>query len=215
MKKLMLIFMMSIFLVSLVSAVDPTFQFDKEFDLKRGCSNNGFFCDSSFTCNITLTYPDGQLLRGNTVMTDSVSYRNITITQAENNQLGNIKAIQSCNNGTVAGFDSFDISITADGKPFQNIPLQFIIILLGFTLIGVGFLTDRLEMFKNIGSMILMVMGVITIFPGYSFINYTTLLGKVLGFTIVAVGFYFLVEGSFSRERQEDSYYQDQGEEFE
>ena len=49
-------------------------------------------------------------------------------------------------------------------------------------------------------------MGVITIYPGYSFINHTTLLGKALGFILVGLGFYFLIEDSFSRNKQEDSF---------
>lgn len=211
MKKVILILLMGIFLINLVSAENPTFQVNTEFDLKRGCSNNGFFCDSVFICNITIISPDGSLLRDNIVMTDSESYRNITLTPGQNNQLGFMKAIESCNNGTVGGFDSFEISITADGKPFQQFPTQFAIIILGFLLIGTGFFTERLRVFKYMGGILLMVMGVITLYPGYSFINWTTLTGKVLGFIAVGMGFYFLIEDSFSRTSQEERYYQDQG----
>ena len=52
----------------------------------------------------------------------------------------------------------------------------------------------------------MMIMGVITIYPGYSFINYTTLLGKGLGFILIGLGFYFLIEDSFSRNKQEDRF---------
>ena len=191
-------------MISLVIAQEiPSFQFNQEFDLKRSCSFEGFFCDSDFICNITLVYPDGTLLRDNVLMNDFVSYRNVTISQAENNQLGIIKAIQSCNNGTDAGLEVFDVSITADGKKFQVFPTQFVVIILAFLLIGAGFFQERLRLAKSGGSMLLMIMGVITIFPGYSFLNYSTLMGWGLGLTLVLLGFYFLIEDSFSREKQE------------
>ncbi len=53
------------------------------------------------------------------------------------------------------------------------------------------------------GSMVIIVMGIITLFPGYSFINWTTLLGKALGFGLIGVGAYFLIDDAFSRDEQE------------
>ncbi len=208
MKKLMLVFIIGMMLLvpTVLSLSDPTFQFGKGFDLKRSCSDRGFFCDSVFDCNITLVYPDGTLLKDNELMTDSTSYRNITISELENNQLGIVSAIQSCNNGTVGGLENFNVVITADGKEFQIFPQEFTIIIIAFLLISCGLLIERLRLFKHIGGMLLMVMGVITLFPGYSFINYTTLLGKALGFSLVGIGFYFLIEDSFSRDDQDNSF---------
>ncbi len=214
MKNKLYIILTSIILINLmlVSAIeDPTFQHNNAFDLKRGCSDLGFFCDSSFNCNITLIYPDGTILRDNQLMTDATSYRNITIVQSENNQLGFIKAIQSCNNGTSAGLETFDIAITADGKKFQVFPTQFPVILLGFLFIILGIVTtnERLRLFKHIGSLILLVMGVVTLYPGYSFINWSNLMGKSIGFSLIALGFYFLIEDSFSRSEQSERFQQD------
>lgn len=211
----MLFLLVGMFLtLSLVSAQEnPTFQVNKEFDLKRGCSINGFFCDSSFTCNITLIYPDGTALRDNVQMTHTNTYKNITVTQAQNNQLGFVPTLMSCNNVTWAGVEEFDIAITADGKEFQNIPIQLVIVGFAFLLIAVGFTVERLRMFKHVGSILMMVMGVITLYPGYSFINWTTLMGKALGFIFIGVGGYFLIEGSFSRTKQDERFNQPQGEE--
>jgi len=214
MKRILLILLMGMFLVSFVVAEeDPTFQVNQEFDLKRGCSNNGFFCDSSFICNATLIYPDGTILKDNVEMTHTNTYKNITVTQSQNNQLGFIKTLIGCNNVTWAGQEEFDIAITADGKKFQNIPIQLLIVAFGFILIGTGFVTERLRMFKHMGSILLMVMGVITLFPGYSFINHTTLVGLALGSIFIGIGGYFLIEGSFSRTRQDERFDQPQGEE--
>jgi hypothetical protein len=191
-----------IFLIGSVSAVDPTFQVNKQFDLKRTCSNQGFFCDGDFDCNITISYPNGTAFINNSPMTNDVSYRNITITQAQNRELGILKAIHSCNNGTDAGLETFDIFITADGREFKDFPNQFFIILLGVGFVVLGSLVDKLRLFKYLGGVLFMVMGVLTLYPGFNFINWSTLMGKAFGFILIGMGFYFLIEDSFSRSKQ-------------
>lgn len=208
-KKLSFVFCFLFIFLALPLAIaqeDPTFQFNKEFDLKRPCSDSGFFCDSTYQCNITLIYPDGNLLVNNQIMTNQVSFRNITILQPNNKQLGIIKGIESCNNVTLAGLNTFDVIITANGKKFQAFPNEFFIIILGLVMIGAGFVTERLRLFKHLGGILLMISGVITLFPGYNFINYSTLLGKSLGAILIGLGFYFLIEDSFSRDKQEEAY---------
>ena len=195
--------------MTLVVAVDPIFQVNKEFDLKRACSDNGFFCGSDFTCNITLISPEGTLIINNTIMTNQISFRNITITQIQNNELGIMKAIEGCNNETLAGLDTFDIFITADGKPLQQFPIQFVVIILSLALVSIGLIQERLRMFKHIGSMIMIVIGVITLYPGYSFINWTTLMGKSIGFGLLGIGFYFLINEAFSRTKQVEHFGQE------
>ena len=54
--------------------------------------------------------------------------------------------------------------------------------------------------------MMILVLGVITLWPGYAFINFSTLLGKVVGFSSIGLGFYFMLEDSFSREKQTEYY---------
>lgn len=207
-----LFLLISVLLVATVQAQEtlteqiPSFQFDKEFDLQRGCFNNGFFCGTDFICNISLFHADGNVVLNNTVMTNQGSFRNVTITQAQNDQLGFIKAIESCNNVTLAGGDTFLIAITGDGKPFRQFPQQFFLIFLAITITLIGFSTDRLRILKHGGAMFMIVMGVITLYPGYAFINWSTLTGQAMGFVLIGLGFYFLVEDSFSRNKQEDNY---------
>lgn len=212
-KKLFLaFFVFSLISLSFVSAQEtineqiPSFQFNKAFDLKRACFDNGFFCGSSFVCNVTLFYPDGALLIDNQLMTDQGSFRNISVTQDQNDQLGFIKAIQSCSNVTLAGPDTFLVAITGDGKPFQKFPQQFFLILFAVSITLLGFLSDRLRILKHAGAMFTMVLGVLTLYPGYSFLNYSTLSGQTLGMILIALGFYFLVEDSFSRNKQQENY---------
>ena len=207
-RKLFCICLFFIFLALplIIAQEDPIFQFNKEFDLKRPCSDNGFFCDSNYECNVTLIYPDGSLLINNQVMTNQVSFRNITISRINNNQLGVLEAIESCNNVTRAGLETFEVTITADGKKFQAFPNQFFILILGLVMVGVGFVTERLRMFKHLGSILLIIVGIITLYPGYNFINYSTLLGKALGIILIGLGFYFWIEDSFSRDKQEEGF---------
>ena len=188
----------------------PSFQYNTEFDLKRPCFDNGFFCGASFDCNVTLIKDDGTLMIDNQQMNDAGSYRNITISKDNNSKLGFIQGIESCSNSTHAGPDTFTIAITGDGKPFQQFPQQFFIIIFALLLVVLGLIQERLRMFKHLGSILMMIMGVITIYPGYSFINNTTLLGKGLGFILIGLGFYFLIEDSFSRSKQGDGFDQPQ-----
>ena len=206
MKKILMILFVGMFLISLVSSANPTFQVNTAYDLKRSCSNEGFFCGSSFECNITITYPTGDLVKNNILMTDQNSFYNVSVNSTENNLLGEHPVIMSCNNGTNAGLDNFIIDITADGKPFRKFPMEFMVIIFGFLLVGVGSFFDEIKLFQSIGSMILIVMGVVTLFPGYSFINWDTLTGKALGFGMMGIGFYFLLGDSFSRDKQEEFY---------
>ncbi len=209
------VFIFTLFLLFVVGVVDaqesisqqiPSFQHNVEFDIKRPCFDQGFFCSSSFVCNITLIYPDGEILIDNDVMTNQASFSNITVSQSLNNQLGFIRAIQSCNNVTSGGGDTFLIAITGDGKPFEIFPQQFVIIILSFVMICVGLFNDQLRLIKNAGAIIFMIMGVITLYPGYSFINHSTLLGLTLGTALIGLGFYFMINDSFSRNIQEESY---------
>ena len=204
-------FLFIILVLPLLPAQDPTFQFNKQFDLKRPCSDRGFFCNGNFECNITLINPVGDVIISNQVMTNNVSYRNITVPQVLNNQLGIITATESCNNVTNAGLKTFDVAITADGKEFQAFPNQFVILILALLFVAVGTFNDRLRLFKHLGSILLIIIGIITLYPGYNFINWTTLLGKGLGFVLIGLGFYFFIEDSFSRDKQEE-YYDSQSE---
>ena len=84
-------------------------------------------------------------------------------------------------------------------------------IALGIILIMFGLLNERYTFLKMMGSFILMVMGVLTLFPGYNNISHTTLFGLVLGSTLIGIGFWFLIEDAFSRTKQQERFGQDQG----
>ncbi len=188
----------------LISADDVGVQFNTQFDFKRPCLNNGTFCSTSAVCNITVTYPDGELMFNNRVMNNKGSFHNITLTQVINRELGFHPFIMSCQDGSVFGGDTGNLVITADGKPPQIFPTQFMIAIFAMAFIGAGLFSERLRLFKHMGSIVLMIFGIVTLYPGYSFINWSTLLGKGLGFASIALGVYFFIEDSFSRDEQEE-----------
>ena len=201
--------------ISFVSAeVEQNFQYHDQFDLKRPCFNNGTYCSASTSCNMTISYPDGSLLIDNLPMTLGSSFANITVLEGQANKLGFYKATQICCDSGFCGKDTFDSGITGDGNPYQVFPTQFVVIIFGFALIFFGLLRDSVKMLKTIGSLIIFVMGVLTLYPGYSFINYSNLLGMALGFTFIGGGFYFMIHDAFSRDKQTEYYSQEIEREF-
>ena len=169
-------------------------------------------CASCTFNNITsITDPDGVEIVGNHPMTRTGSIYNFTLTSGNTSKMGEyiINGI-----GDLEGTDEvwvYNVIVTADGNPFEKFPNQFVVILFGLILIMSGLFNERFSLFQIMGSMIWIVMGVLTLYPGYNFINHTTLFGLAFGSTLIGMGAYFFIEGSFSRTFQEGRFNQDQG----
>ncbi len=201
---------MGIFLVALVSGL--TFQQNKEVDIRIVCINAGF-CSSTTDCNVSVFAPDQTTLLSGVQATPTANLAsyNITLDSTQTSQFGEYTVGGFCLDGSVTNVIDFTFDITANGKPFEKFPNQFVIILLGFILIMFGLFNERYSLMQRMGSIVLMVMGVLTLYPGYNFINHTTLFGLALGSTLIGMGFWFLIEDSFSRTDQEETFNQDQG----
>ena len=128
-------------------------------------------------------------------------------------RLGSYSYLVVCNDSAagLGGFVAVGMDITADGKQEKIFPLEFSIILFGLILIIFGLSKERYRILQVMGGLIWMVMGILTLFPGYSFINWTTLTGKVLGFILIGMGFYIFIEPSFSRDEQDKHFTQGGG----
>jgi len=190
-------------IVSTVSASSFNFKRNDVVDLRLICfDENTDYCTSSAVCTVSTIDPNGIQVLNNQSLTFNETFVNTVFPTSKFGVYSNIARCASAN----ITKSEFTYTVTADGKPPSNFPAQYSIIALGFLLIGLGLTQDRMRMFKHIGSIIIMIMGVLTLYPGYSFIDYSTLLGKTLGFSCVGLGFYFLIEDSFSRDRQEDKY---------
>lgn len=187
---------------------DPTFQVNTKAEIIRACSDRGFPCGSNFECNLTLSYPNGEIMLDSQKMTNNGSYRNITIPQGLNNKLGYHQAIMTCNNVSNAGTDIFNVVVTADGEPYQTIPFKFLLIVFGFLLMVPGLISKDLTIFKWIGAVVVFISGVLTLYPGYSFVNWSTLAGKTIGVVSIGGGFFLLIMDSFSRDKQVERFSQ-------
>ena len=196
-----------------IAEVELTIPFNQEFDLKRQCFNNGTFCSSGAVCNATIFYPDGTVLTNNQEMTNQNSFHNLTLTNFNISQLGIMSASMVCDdpNGQLIGsnFDTFEIDVTGDGFKSLPFPLEFSIIALAFILIGVSYTTDRLRLFRVIGGIMAMAMGVVTLYPGYANLNYSTLQGLIVGLTTIGLGFFFTISDAFSFDKQVDHFDQE------
>ncbi len=206
--KLTAFIILGILFISLTSAV--TFQQSTEADIKIVCINAGF-CSSATTCNVSIFAPDQSTLLDAVTATQAASLGsfNFTLTADQTKQLGEYSVGGFCLDGSVTNIVDFTFDVTADGQPFNVFPSEFSVILFSFLLIALGLFQERLRMFKHIGSILMMVMGVLTLFPGYSFTNWTTLQGLGLGTVLIGLGFYWLIEDNFSREEQDDSFEQE------
>lgn len=201
-----ILFLILLIGIPFISAADFTFQVNEEVDLRIPCFNNGTYCSSAAVCNSTILYPNGNIMIIDSDMTANNSFFNVTLTKTENHFLGEHSIIMVCCEAGDCGSNTYVMEITADGFASKQIPFQFLVVIFGFLLIGVGLTQERLRIFKHAGSMLVFIMGVLTLYPGYSFINWTTLMGKTLGFLFIGLGFYFFIEDAFSRDKQVDHY---------
>jgi len=202
-------------LIPIISAeVELTIPFNKNYQIKRACFNNGTYCSSSAECNFTLTYPNGNTLFDNVLMTNRNSFHELNISSSLVNQLGEYPAIMICcdTGGDITGCseDTFEILVTGDGQGQDSFPIQLSILILSYICVAVGSTKENLRLFKNLGAIMMMVMGVITLYPGYAQINYSNLVGQSLGFASIGLGFFFLIGDSFTRKISEQGEYYDQ-----
>ena len=197
-------------LPSVYAEVELTIRFNQEFDLKRPCFNNGTFCSAQAVCNATIIYPNGNLLTNNQQMTNQNSFHNVTFTNINISQLGIMPVVIVCDDSAGAinasGTDTFEIEVTGGGFKGLTFPLEFSIIAFAFILIGVSYTTDKLRLFRYVGGLLAMGMGVATLYPGYANLNYSTLQGLAVGVSTIGLGFFFLISDSFSFDRQVDHY---------
>ena len=136
----------------------------------------------------------------------------INVLQPNFTRLGQYSYLVVCNDSSnnLGGLVSVGIEVTADGKEFQKFPQEFTLIIFGILFIVAGFVKERFRLLQFVGSVLLIVMGMLTLWPGYSFMNWTTLTGLTLGTILIGTGFYFMLEPAFSREKQDEYFEQEE-----
>jgi len=203
MKKIMVLMVCMVFLVGTIAASSFTFKKNEVVNLKLIClDENTEFCSSSAVCTVSTIDPSGiQVLNNKSLTFNETFFSTIFPTD----KFGVYSNIVRCSSSNITKSE-FTYTVTADGNPPSDFPKQFFIISLGFILIGVGLIKDRFRLLKSGGSIIIFIMGVLTLYPGYSFIDWSTLMGLTIGTICIGLGFYFLIEDNFSRDSQEERY---------
>lgn len=114
MKIYLLVFSIFIF-ANFAYAKELTFPQFSEANLTAFCTNNGSYCYSTSTCNITIV-KDGLTIANNVRMTNQVTYQNLTLNKTQTAFLGNYDYIITCNDNSLNGFTTGTFLVTPTGK---------------------------------------------------------------------------------------------------
>lgn len=153
------------------------------------CTNSNGICASAYTCNVTQINPDGELIvQGVNAVKN---YNDYNVSLSGNTKFGVYTLDIICNNGTANQLDTYYYEVTADGNPFRSLPQVLAIALFGLLLlIGTNIykVDMKTDIFKIFGAMLLIIAGIITLYPGFNYINYSNLEGLGLGVILIGVG---------------------------
>jgi len=158
--------MIGMFLISFASAAiegnyDYITAYYTEVNITETCEVNGFPCDNTFGCNITIINPLEQVVVRDNLMTRN--FPNYAYTFTNTSELGNYKISVYCTNGTGSGLnDELVLKVSTNGKP-DTIKVQIfmlVIALIAFVLAtylknpGFGFTAGVLFMVTGIYLMV-------------------------------------------------------------
>lgn len=161
MKKLLLILIVGIFLISFASAIENLGNF------KQGENINLIqICPSCTYNNITtIKVADGSLLKINKAMDKDGTFYNYTLDSSNATELGEYVVNGIGDLGGVATTWNYKFEVTTSGKGgTENIFLFIIVLVLGYTLNLLGFF--------NRNTYITILGGIILVFTGLYMINY-------------------------------------------
>jgi hypothetical protein len=150
-------------------------------------------CTTCSDINASITLPDSS-------STGLIQFQLINgiynYTFSNTNQLGIYNVI-----GTDAWCYSFEV--TPSGTlPLDSIPLEIILSLFGYLSIIVYSFNKKLSLLKNVGCMLLMVIGTMVLVNGINGLSY--LLNLSLGIINIGVGFFYMLKGYFEGDENED-----------
>lgn len=117
-KKILAIMFMSIFLISLVSAL--TFKQNEQADIKIVCINAGY-CTASAICNASVFDPDNIVILDGVQATQSPSlaYFNITLNSTQTTKLGQYTVGGFCKDGSVTQLIDFNFEVNTTGNELE------------------------------------------------------------------------------------------------
>jgi hypothetical protein len=166
----------------------------------------GQFCNSTIVCTINLKYPDGTTVYDNSSATRTNTYYNHTL---KTDTLGEYSGLLLCSGGgsnTTFDVVNFGYSVTYSGMPHTAFPFEIFYIILCLVLMITGYLIKNGDGLQSIASFGVLIAGVLTLYPGFSTINSSSLAGLATGTILIGIGLIFLfkpVYKVFSKKKEE------------
>jgi len=129
-KNLFTILLVSIFLISLVSA-DTVYQQSRDAEVIIVCINAGF-CSASAQCNVSVFDPDNVALVSGIEATQSadLAFYNVSLNSTQTAKLGEYTVAGFCKDGSVTQVVDFSIFVTISGTMIENPAILYAALLL-------------------------------------------------------------------------------------
>lgn len=156
-------------------------------------------------CTITsVLNPASAQVLGSTLMVKTGNFYNTSF--SETSVLGSYVVSGFCTASAGDTVWAYDFKITETGEGTNTFPIQLSFLVFGFIMMITGKVFSGFRILKYGGGALTFVMGILTIFPGYAGISGNTLLGLTVGTISIGIGFFFMIEDSFSFDNQVDHY---------
>jgi len=193
MKKLLMILMIGMFLITLVSSTSTNYvaEYYTPVEIVETCTLIGFPCDNTYECNITIINPNEDVVIRDEPMTRNFPTYNYTFTNTSD--LGYYKIYVYCSNGVFGGYDEdIILQVTTTGRtPEIKVAIFMLVIsLIAFILAlylkshSIGFISGILLMMAGIYQMV------------YGFGDVANLYTQATAYIVLAFGlFVMLISG--------------------
>jgi hypothetical protein len=196
MKRLLMAFILGMFIINFVNAVDGSsyvFKQNTDVDLKiPAFDTNNVPTTSATTCNLTLRSPNMAIVINNEQMDwNAGGIYNLSISSSKLVTLGTYYGSMSCSDGTNSGFSTFNVDITPSGNSgSSNIVFFVLVILVLYAITFIGFFGRNIPV-TILGGMAMLGLGLYTIRNGIiiyqdwitNYFSYVTMgIGGILGF---------------------------------
>jgi hypothetical protein len=177
------------------SASFGTVGVNKPINIIQTCTN------CSYINITTVQNPESQIILFNVQMTKIGSSYNYTIPSQR--LLGRYTI---CGNGDINGVNTAwcdYLDVTADGIPRDTFPVALYLAIGSIAFFVLGYISklNSLLIFSGIN---MLIFGVVTLYPGYGFVNYDTLIGITIGSCCIGLGFLMIILPSFKKKEYEE-----------
>lgn len=160
-------------------------------DIKFPCRAGGNICDTSYYCNATVYTANGNRVINNLPTTRNSADYNITLINNYTNEFGFYRVEATCSNNILNGSNTYFIEVTADGKPSVPFPFVYALILLALLFVILNRYVSnlfKLNVFSIFAGTLFLISGVLTLYPGFNYVNWSNLEGMTFGIIFIGVG---------------------------